>query len=258
LKKRILTIAIALILLMAVPAPAFAWEYEDQQINKNAQMDGKKTRGYSLEDMLDGQGNSPIYPDSGDNIYVDIYSRSGDLAHLSILRSDDVRVRKYSTEEMANADPGNKGKWKSYGGAMFYFAPEPRGYNSPAPNEAYNRYKGLSGVFWVEVLSYSGFATYKWDNQGSVDRVLRDDVVASNKVNGTICTLYIPAGTHLSYPDRPGTLVTNLFVERDDCGEIYFEPGNMDFSQECAIACVADGVEEVVLFTQIRDGLPVE
>jgi len=248
---------VALVMVLVPCSSAFAWEYEDKQINKNAQMDDGKTRGYSLEDMQDGQGNSPIYPNPGDNIYVDIYSHSGDLAHLSILRNDGERVRKYSTEEMADADPVGGSK-KSYGGAMFYFAQEPMGYNSPTPAEAYNRYKGLSGVFWVEVLNFSGFATYKWDDWGSVDRVLREDIIASNKVNGTICTLYISAGTHLSYPGRPGTLVTNLLVEKDDSGGIYFEPGNMDFSQPCTLACVSDGVEEVITFTQLRDGLPVE
>jgi len=256
-RKLIISLVLALVMVLVPSSVAFAWEYEDQQINKNAQMDDGKTRGYSWEDMLDGQGNSPIYPDSGDNIYIDIYSHDGNLAHLSILRNDGVRVRKYSTGKMANADPVG-GIKKSYGGAMFYFAPEPRGYNSPAPTEAYNRYKGLSGVFWVEVLNYSGFGTYKWDDWSSPDRVLAEDVIASNKVNGTICTLYIPEGTHLSYPGRPGTLVTNLFVEKDDSGDIYFEPGNMDFSQSCTLACVTDGVEEVVTFTQIRDGLPVE
>ncbi|GAI58671.1 unnamed protein product, partial [marine sediment metagenome] len=79
--------------------------------------------------------DSPISPDSGENIYVDIYSHKGDLAHLSILRADGVRVRKYSTEEMALNDPGNSGKWRAYNEAMFYFALEPMGYNTLPPTK---------------------------------------------------------------------------------------------------------------------------
>jgi len=115
-----------------------AWDYEDPQINKNAQMDNGKTRGYSLDDMNDnGQGNSPIYPDEGDNIYVDTYSHNGDLVHISLLTKNGKRVRKYSTEEMALADPGNTGAWKAYDGCMFYFALEPMGWNTPDEKTLY-------------------------------------------------------------------------------------------------------------------------
>ena len=59
---------------------------------------------------------------------------------------------------------------------------------------------------------------------------------------------------HLSYPGRPGTRVTNLFVEREGSG-VRFSPKNMDFSLPCTLKLVyPDGTEEIITFTQIRDG----
>jgi len=137
-RKLIIALTLALVVTLAFSVPAFAWDYEDPQINPNAQMDNGKTRGYSLDDMEDnGQGNSPIYPSEGEHIYYDKYSGSGDLAHISVLTKNGVRVRKYSTEEMADADPGNTGKWKAYDGYMFYFALEPMGWNIPDEKTQY-------------------------------------------------------------------------------------------------------------------------
>jgi len=155
-----------------------------------------------------------------------------------------------------DADTNTVTSWQP---SRFLFETELITYERTTPSpEAYNRYKGLSGVFWVEVLNYSGFDTFKWDDWNSPDRVLAEDVIASNRVNGTICTLYIPEGTHLSFPGRPSTLVTNLFVEQDDGGEVYFEPGNMDFSQQCSMQLIyPDGTVVVTNFSQIRDGQPV-
>ncbi|GAI48006.1 unnamed protein product, partial [marine sediment metagenome] len=133
----------------------------------------------------------------------------------------------------------------------WYWALEPRGYNLPPPPpapEPSNRYAGLEGVFWAEIFNYGGFDTYKWDDWTSADRVLRDPVVARGKVTGANavkCTLYIPEGTHLSYPGRPGVRVTNLMLEWD--GEVSFTPENVDFSQTCTLKLVyPDGTEEVV------------
>jgi len=137
-RKLIIAVVLALLVTFAFSVPAFAWDYEDKQINPNAQMDNGKTRGYSLKDMEDnGRGNSPIYPSTGEHIYVDTYSHSGDLAHLSILKQNGERVRKYSTEEMALADPGHGANWKAYDGCMFYFALEPMGWNIPDEKTLY-------------------------------------------------------------------------------------------------------------------------
>ena len=251
MKKRILIIAVALILLMVAPAPALAyepWDVEDPC--EYSHEDFALASGYDAETQttVTYKGEHfPGKPPSDDySLYRDEATNSGDLDVITVTlpRSNPGFI------EVVLSSPNT-----------WYWAVNPRGYNlsPPAPNEAYNRYKGLSGVFWVEVLNFSGFDTYKWDEWGSFDRVLAEDVVAFNKVNGLICALYIPEGTHLSYPDRPYTLVTNLFVEKDDDGGVYFEPGNMDFSQLCSLKLTyPDGTEEVITFAQIRDGLPVE
>jgi len=251
--KLIIPLLLALVVTLIPVSAVFAyepWDVEDPC--EFSHEDFALASGYDAETQTTvthkGEHFPGKPPSDGYSHYRDDTTNSGDLDEIDVL--------------LPRPNPGfihiglqSPNTW--------YWATEPRGYNLPLvvtpANESYNRYKGLSGVFWVEVFNFSGFDTYKWDDWGSFDRVLAEPVVAYNKVNGLICTLYIPEGTHLSYPNRPYTLVTNLFVEKDDDGGIYFEPGNLDFSQPCFLKLAhSDGTEEVVTFTQIRDGLPVE
>lgn len=266
-RKLIISLMVALVMVLVPSSVAFAGEYfdiEDPCVADNDDfIDGVGWDGGSSEQHFGGQSWEWEQPPADDyNLYQDDVSDTGNLDEIRslIVRNPDALELLGFT--VANAYPENEPPFYYMNSEVspdtWYWALEPRGYNLPAPQEGYDRYKGLSGVFWVEVLNFSGFDTFKWDDWSSVDRVLRDPVVASNKVNGLICTLYIPEGTHLSYPDRPYTLVTNLFVEKDDLGEIYFEPGNMDFSQPCVLALTHQDWAEQITFTQIRDGLPVE
>ena len=52
----------------------------------------------------------------------------------------------------------------------------------------------------------------------------------------------------------------DILVNQETKGKnVNTEPGNMDFSQECGLALVyPDETEEIITFTQIRDGLLVE
>ena len=251
MKKRFLEVLIVLVITLSLSTPALAyepWDVEDPC--EFSHEDFALASGYDAETQTTvtykGEHFPGNQPSDGYSLYRDDATDSGDLDVIAVWLPRPSPGFDYVGLESPDT---------------WYWAIDPRGYNlsTSAPQEAYNRYKGLSGVFWVEVFNFSGFDTFKWDEWGSFDRVLAEPVVAYNRVNGLICTLYIPEGTHLSYPNRPYTLVTNLFVEKDDYGEIYFEPGNMDFSQECGLKLAyADGTVEVITFTQIRDGLPVE
>jgi len=252
--KKLFTLGIALflalILCLAIGIPALAWDVEDQQINANAQMD--ETRGYSLEDMLDnGQGNSPIYPGEGDYIYVDTYSHSGNLAHLSILRTDDKRVRKYSTEEMALADPGNTGKWKAYDGDMFYFAPEPRGYNIILPefdNEDCSPYEGVGGflIILFNEKHYQGVTVVDWKAKPQV-------LAEPASVEGKGYRIDIPEGTGISLPN--GFKASFLKLESISSNTAKFSPSQIDFTQPVILSELVDGEWiEVISFISIRGG----
>jgi len=86
-KKFGMALVLALALTLCLSTTALAWDFNDpclyEDVTPGDGWDG--THGYSPEDMLDnGQGNSPIWPDEGDNIYLDTYSQSGDLAHVSV------------------------------------------------------------------------------------------------------------------------------------------------------------------------------
>lgn len=263
--KKKLIIALSLILLLLAPAPALAyepWDVEDPCVVANEDFIAGGGFDGGVPEFHSG-GQPWAYgknPNEGYSLYRDDATDTGNLDQAFILTYTPGAVDLPVIAEYWSPATGAYWYMGDASSDSWYWALEPRGYNlSSPPQEAYNRYKGLSGVFWVEVLNFSGFDTYKWDDWGSFDRVLAEPVVAYNRVNGLICTLYIPEGTHLSFPGRPYTLVTNLFVEKDDSGGVYLEPGNMDFSQPCSLKLAhPDGTEEIVTFTQIRDGLPME
>lgn len=263
-RKLLIPLMVALVLVLVPSSTVLAGEYfdiEDPCVADNE--DFSQGFSFSKKGKVENHFGAQPQPASDDpaddyNLYRDDATGSGKYnnAWVNTLTPEriDLPISLPFGDYWLEFDPAASD-------TIYYWAKKPRGYDlpsPPAPSEAYNRYKGLSGVFWVEVLNFSGFDTFKWDEWGSFDRVLAEDVVAYNRVNGLICTLYIPEGTHLSFPGRPYTLVTNLFVEKDDDGGIYFEPGNMDFSQECGLKLAyADGTVEVITFTQIRGGLPV-
>lgn len=223
MKRQILTITVALLLLLVIPTPALAygpWDVEDPCVAAYEDFIYGKGVDYDPEpDVVQVGFGGQILGGPFTNLYRDEGSGLGLL--------DEINPLCTLTPERVDLPIIASGWYATMGDASpdtWYWATEPGGYNLPPAPEAHNRYKGLSGVFWVEVFNFSGFDTYKWDEWGSFDRVLAEDVIAYNRVNGLICTLYIPEGTHLSFPGRPYTLVTNLFVEKDDSGQIYFSP----------------------------------
>jgi len=227
LKKKLILIPILVLALMAsMGVPALAWDNVDPEINLNAQMDSGKTRGYSLADMLDnGQGNTQILPAEGDHIYVDVYSGSGDLAHLSILREDGVRVRKYSTEEIANADPGNTGIWKAYDGCMFYFAPEPRGSNEPDPEpDLTQAYLEIQQTHLQVFMPY-GFADVSY-NSSTLGELFVVGICNSQQY-----VVVIPAGT--TVVDGNGLRPASLWIVIIDDIPVIFP--SVTFSQPCTL-----------------------
>lgn len=264
MKKIIIALMMALVMVLVPSSAAFAGEYFDVEdpcvADSGDFIWGVGWDGSSAESYY-GEQSWSYYPTPSDgyNLYRDDATDTGNLDEINdlITRTPDA-IEGLSIEW---AFPELDGGFWYMGDASpdtWYWALEPRGYNYPV-NEAYNRYKGLSGVFWVEVFNFGGFDTYKWDDWSSADRVIRDPLIARGEVTGVNaikCLLYIPEGTHLSYPGRPGVLVTNLSIEREGSG-VRFEPGNMDFSQVCTLKLVyPDGTEEIVTFTQIRDGQP--
>lgn len=266
-KKLMISLMVALVMVLVPSSVAFAqdpWDVEDPCVADSGDFIwGVGWDGSSAESYY-GEQSWSYYPTPSDgyNLYRDDATDTGNLDEINdlITRTPDA-IEGLSIEW---AFPELDGGFWYMGDVSldtWYWALAPRGYNLPTP-DAYNRYKGLSGVFWVEVFNFSGFDTYKWDDWNSLERVLAEDVVVTNTVNGVnevTCSLYIPEGTHLSFPGRPGTLVTNLLIERGNGGEVYFEPGDVDFSQPCSIKLAyPDRTGEVITFTQIRDGLPVE
>ncbi|MBA7684068.1 hypothetical protein ES703_92458 [subsurface metagenome] len=253
MKKLIIALMLALVMVLVPSSVALAGEYydvEDPCVADNEDFSwgwGNEGKAHFGE-----QFSNPALAD-GYNLYQDIVTDTGNLDWVCILTStpDEIDL------------PIVGGYMYGENPDTWYWDTGPRGYNfpapAPAPKETYNRYSGLGGVFWVEVFNYSSFDTFKWDDWSSRDRVLAESAIITGKVTGVnavVCTLYIPEGTHLSYPGRPGTLTTHLIIEREGTG-VRFSPKNMDFSQPCTLKLVyPDGTEEVVDFTQIRDGQP--
>lgn len=264
MKKIIIALMMALVMVLVPSSAAFAGEYfdiEDPCVAANEDFIAGGGFDDGAPEFKSGAQDWPYgkLPNEGYNLYRDDATGTGNLDEANILTFTPDAIDLPSIASYGPY-PGLDEYWLMGDASpdTWYWALEPRGYNLPAP-EAYNRYKGLSGVFWVEIFNFGGFDTYKWDDWSSADRVIRDPLIARGEitgVNAVKCLLYIPAGTHLSYPGRPGTLVTNLSIEREGSG-VRFEPGNMDFSQVCTLKLVyPDGTEEVTDFTQIRDGQP--
>lgn len=264
MKKLIIALTLALVMVLVPSSTAFAqgpWDVEDPCVAANEDFIVGWGPDDGVYDIKSG-AQQPWYPgrpdNEGYNLYRDDATDTGNLDTAAILTFTPDEIDLPMMGEYPGEPIPSLTFWKRGAASpdTWYWALSPRGYNLPAP-EAYNRYIGLGGVFWVEVFNFGGFDTYKWDDWSSADRVIRDPLIARGEVTGVNavqCLLYIPEGTHLSYPDRPGTLVTNLTIEWEGSG-VRFEPGNMDFSQVCTLKLVyPDGTEEVVNFAQIRDG----
>jgi len=133
-----------------------------------------------------------------------------------------------------------------------YTKPEP----APEPEPEVDDYEG--GAFVVTMFHNANKDFTAWANGGwnNPDRTLRDDVSYEVTNGGYTLFLEIPDGTHMSFPNRPGTLVTSLNLKVVD-SVVKFIPTAMDFSKECTLTVTyPDGVVEVITFTKIRGGLP--
>ena len=269
-KKLIVALMMALIMVLAPSSVAFAWDVEDPCVADNDDFiwgqgwDGGYPSG-ALESFY-GEQSWSYYPTPNDgyNLYRDDATDTGNLDAIKsiITRTPDAIDLPDATIQYWDMDGGFY-YMTSESPDTWYWATEPRGYDNPAPApKAPNRCDGKEGVFVVEVFNFGGFDTYKWDDWSSVDRVLAEPVVVTGKVTGVnaiMCTLYIPEGTHLSYPGQPGVLVTSLFIKVSDSGEVSFIPKNIDFSQPCTlITAYPDGREDDLTFTAIDGGRPIQ
>lgn len=246
MKKLILSTVIALMLIVTFAVPAFAYDYEDQIVAAND--DFVYGFGVDVSTGTESHSGGQSWNADGYNLYQDDVTDTGNL--------DAVLLVSYTPEDidLPHITPS---WWFIPGSASgvsldtWYWATEPRGKDGMQSAE--NPYVGQEGQLTVVVFGYSYHDTFKWEGHWwELPQILGEDAVVTGVQNGTTCTISIPAGTQLSYPDRPGVLINFLEVDIID-GEVVISHGNMDFSQP--VTLTVNG--ETITFTEIRDGKPV-
>jgi len=126
-------------------------------------------------------------------------------------------------------------------------------YARPQVDQEELPYMGMEGQFTIEVFTSRYNDSFSWaGGWNELPQILGEPVSITGQKNGTTLTLEIPTGTEVSFPYRPGVLVTYLSVNLVN-GEVVFNPKNMDFSQPATLT--VNG--ESITFTEIRDGSPV-
>lgn len=262
-KKLLISLMVALVMVLVPSSVAFAGEYYDIEDPCVADSEdfiwGVGWDGSSAESYYGGQSWS-YYPTPSDgyNLYRDDATDTGNLDEINdlITRTPDA-IEGLSIEWAFPELDG--GFWYMGDESLdtWYWALEPRGYNIVREQEELP-YLGLEGKFTVEVFKYRYHDSYSWAGRwNELPQVLGEAVSITGVSNGTTCNLEIPEGTQVSFPYRPGVLVTFLSVSIVD-GEVSFSTKNMDFSEPCTLTFTTPAGTEVITFTQIRDGLPVE
>ena len=266
-KKLTIALTLALIALLSFGTIALAkdpiWDNEDPCVADNEDfIGGWGYDGGSPGAYISG-AQEPWYPgrppNEGYSLYRDDVTDTGnlDIAAILTFTPDAVDLPIYPPLGGYPNEPlPGLTFWKmvEISPDTWYWALAPRGYNDP-PEPEVESYEGGQFVVTMFNSGNKDFTSWAngWDNP---DRVLGDDVSYEVTKNGYTLFLEIPRGTHMSFPTRPGTLVTSLNLKVVD-GVVKFTPTSVDFSEECTLTVTCpDGEVETITFTQIRGGSP--
>ncbi len=265
MKRRLfVSFVLALMLSLALITPVLAdsWDVEDPCVVAN-------------EDFIWGQGWDGGYPDGtlesyygeqswsyyetpsdGYNLYRDDATDTGNLDAIQSLITRTPGAITGLSVEFSFPDR-NEGMLYYMGGVSpdtWYWATEPRGYNSPVALPEYEN-PWSTGKFDVVVCTWDSYQTYKWEGGYTDGKILGKAVSQIGKGNGGYYRLDIPVGTEIS---NHGSRVDGVKLWVNQFGGPRFTMGkNMQFSNECSISRLVDGEWVVIVaFTEITDGKP--